>query len=347
MGFFLTDWIGNIFKKKEEEKPVAIQLKKIENQFDVLTEAEEIKKKEKIYLVLPGGGACGRWQIGAVAWLQQIGLLKCLTGITGTSVGGLNGLTIAKYINEFEKALLMWSGITCNKDVYEGEIKGGIGGFMGIIGQTFKDNGSKSILRPTGLYSICDREFKGLTLKDFKDLDVVTTATDISQIEEDVYTKDNCDLGCEELAKRTSAIPLAFPPRIGAGRGHLHVDGGFGNNDPVGTAIRRGATKIIVVATHPKTKADEKVADNVFGVGARMPQVAMDFFEQKMWTAIEIYQRLAEVSDEYPTVEFLKLYPDESTGSALEFGNIEQMQKGYDLAVKYITKEKIMEFFEA
>lgn len=342
---FLKNLFGNIFNKKEE-KTVKSQLVKIENSFDVVEESKKIKDTERVYLVLPGGGACGRWQVGALAWLEQVGLFNSLTGIVGTSVGGLNALTIAKNFNDFNKVINLWEKITKNSDIYEGEIKGGIGGFLGIIGQTFKDNKSQSILKPKGLYETCDREFKGLTLKDFKELDIVTTATDISDIKEDIYTKDNCNLGCEDLAKRTSAIPLAFPVILGANRGHFHVDGGFGNNDPVKTAIQRGATKIIIVATHPISKPTTEIKNNVFSIGGRMPQVAMDLFEQKMWESIVLYQQLAEISEEYKTVEFLKLYPDESTGDALSFDNIEQMQKGYDLAVKYITKEKILKFFE-
>lgn len=347
MGFFLTDWIGNVFKKekKQKEDKPKIKLKKCNNPIDISQEAKEIKKREKIYLVLPGGGACGRWQIGALAWLKDIGLFNSITGIAGTSVGGLNALLTAKYFNNFNEAINTWNQITENKDIYEGIIEGGIGGFLGILGQTFKDNNGKSILNPKGLYELCDNEFKGLTLKDFEDLDVITTATDISIMEDDIYTKDNCNLGCEDLAKRTSSIPLAFPAIIGKNRGHSHVDGGFGNNNPVMTAIKRGATKIIIVGTYPIKTHNPKIENNIISIGKRMPQVAMDLFEQKMWQEVEIYQELANLSEEYDTIEFLKLYPAENTGSALEFGNIEQMQKGYNLAKKYVTKEKIKEFF--
>ena len=296
---------------------------------------------EKIYIVLPGGGAKGRWQFAVLYYLWQAGALDYCAGACGTSVGGLNALIWGRYYKEPERALKLWEEITCNEDVYKGKL----GGAFEIAWQTMISNKGVSILRPDGLYKILEDNFSGYYLKDFIP-DIVLTASDISKNESDVYTREDCDIPCDNLGKRTSALPLIFPAIEGRNRGHLHVDGGFGNNNPVMTAINRGATKIIIIGSAPIVKVDAEINNKAFDIAPHLINYALDKFEQSMWAEVYQYEQRAKTDKSIPTVVFMKLYPDKDTGDVVNFGNREQLQLGYDYAYNTITPARVLDFLE-
>ncbi len=63
--------------------------------------------KEKFGLVLEGGGAKGAYEIGACKALEEMNIK--ITGVTGTSVGALNGAMVAQH--DIEKAYQLWYNI--------------------------------------------------------------------------------------------------------------------------------------------------------------------------------------------------------------------------------------------
>jgi predicted acylesterase/phospholipase RssA len=84
---------------------------------------------EEIYpigLVLMGGAAKGRFQIGAEAALYQTLVGDYIQHIAGTSVGGLNALITALYCSQggkdFNKAVGFWTGIIKNNQIYNGDL---------------------------------------------------------------------------------------------------------------------------------------------------------------------------------------------------------------------------------
>lgn len=320
----------NIFSWGKKRPPV-----RLEKNIVVMDLSKAIKGacQEKIYIVLTGGGACGRWQMGVLAYLEQIGLLRIIRGIVGTSVGALNGMACAKYVKDFDKALEMWENITENGDMFKGKIEGGIGGFMGLVTQLI-GNGGKALLKPEGLYKILEVQFGGMKLCDFE-MDVVTTATDLTLNEGETFTKQN-DLPCDLLGKMTSAIPVAFPPVIKDG--HIMVDGGWGNNNPVLTAVERGAAKVIVIGTSTKPEGI-KGKVGVFEIVPAMLTYAQEKFESDMYDKIKAVEKNENLS-----IEMLRVYPDKSTGSVLNFGNVEQLQEGYEYAREFLTKERLEAF---
>lgn len=342
MGFL---WWGN-----EKKKPNNYSVDTSKGlPFPLIDELETAKQKgEKIYLVLPGGGACGRFQIWGLYWLYQLGIFEYLTGVVGTSVGGINTALVAKYRNNFDAGTSVWNQITWNKDVFDGMLQfNNLFDIMGMVGQINNNNKGQSILNQKGLIEIVNKIFGNNKLSDFKDLDVVLTATDIDGQVLDVYTKESCDLPLSELVLRTSAIPLAFMPQKGKERGHKHVDGGFGNNDPVQTAVERGATKIIIIGTWPKDDSYTPVKDDLFSIAPRLLQMAMNIFEMKMWQWIDLYEKYANSNPNVKSVEFCTLYPPQNSGlkfDSLKFDNPEIGQCGYDTAIKYLTKEKLSKF---
>ena len=80
-------------------------------------------------LVLEGGGAKGAYQIGAWRALRENGVK--ITGVSGTSVGALNGGMIC--MDDVDHAYEIWENISYSKimdvdeDVYKRQVHGGAG----------------------------------------------------------------------------------------------------------------------------------------------------------------------------------------------------------------------------
>ena len=284
----------------------------------------------KLALVLPGGGACGRWQAGVISYLQELGLKFDL--VCGTSVGGLNTLAVAKGGNVSE----LWAQIKSDKDVYEGMLQfNSFFDFLGMAGQIFNSNKGKSILKPTGLYKLLDREFGGLVMSDLK-VPVKITATDLNAGERYVFDSMlTPSMNCGIIAKATSAIPLAFPAVDFTPA--LFVDGGLGRNNPVEVAVKAGATHIILIGTSPDVYPAKTVKNNVLDIALRMQDIIMHVFEEEAWDSMDKHNG---------PVKFLDLYPKESTGSALKFNNVEQFDKGKNFALMNLSPEKMSEFLK-
>jgi len=304
----------------------------------------------KLAIVLPGGGACGRWQAGVLQSLYESNIFPLIDLVCGTSVGGLNTLLLSKYWTEPEKIGELWASITKNKDIYNGMLQlNNFWDFMGMIGQLFKSNKGRSLLDPVGLYQTIDRTFGNDTLKDLK-LPVIITTTDLSTGERVIIDTKTCgDYKCSEIAKATSAIPLAFPSvdYWVDGVKDLCCDGGLGRNNPVEVAIENGATHIILIGTAPDMYPRVNVKNEVLSIAPRCLDLIMHFFEEDAWEEKEYAEKLHELDPvKYPLIKFLDIYPQESTGSALDFSNVEQFKKGYEYANKKYTDEIIHEFLK-
>src|SRR5580700_4520270 len=81
----------------------------------------ELMADPKRWLVLVGGGGCGRWQAGALSSLWGAGLLTNLSGIVGTSVGGLDACVLAVGLASGKDVQVLkgaWDLIQKDEDVY-------------------------------------------------------------------------------------------------------------------------------------------------------------------------------------------------------------------------------------
>jgi predicted acylesterase/phospholipase RssA len=229
----------------------------------------------KLSIVLPGGGACGRWQIGVLKYLYDMGVFPKINLVCGTSVGGLNTLLIGKYWLDFQKACDMWARIKTNKDIFNGMLQfGGPFDLMGMIGQTFFTNKGRSILDPVGLYHTIDKEFGNMALIDLK-VPVMITTTNMTTGERNVYSSTlNPYFKCSELAKATSAIPAAFPA-VELANKELHSDGGVLRNNPVCYAIDAQSTHVILIGTSPDAYPAKPIKNNILEIALRLQDVVM------------------------------------------------------------------------
>jgi len=303
---------------------------------------------KKLALVLPGGGACGRWQIGVLKYLYDLGVFPRISLVCGTSVGGLNTLLVGKYLHDFEKAVDMWTRIKTNKDVFLGMLQmNTFFDMWGMFWQLKKTNKGKSLLDPAPLYNLIDLEFKEMMLKDLR-VPIMITTTNMSEGEKKVFsTAEHPAFKCADLAKATSAIPLAFPGHemaIGE-MTDLHSDGGIIRNVPVCYAIEAGADRIILIGTSPDKYPRKVIKNEALAVALRLPDVIMHANEEASWDAKEDYEKLhALAPDKYQKIKFLDIYPETETGSALDFSNVEQFAAGYEYAKDTLPKEVLQAF---
>ena len=301
-----------LFGKKEVFKPLVL---------NVPFNAKLPDKKEKVALVLVGGGSRGRFQAGALKWISQIGLLNRVDFIVGTSVGGLNALAVSRYWGAFNKVLDMWRNITCNDDIYTGKVD--IWGVAKVLAFKFK-----SVLDPCGLYKVLKTHFDGFKLSDLK-IPVAITTMNLNTRKGEVFYWER-DIDCVLAGKLTSAIPGIFQAQ--EIDGVIYVDGGVSNNEPIETAIKLGATKVIVIGAGVKEAETQTVKNTAVDVLTGTLNALLDIPEQEMWN---------DIKEKYSNVEILYLYADKDTGDALQFKNEWLMQEGYNTACKWITESEV------
>lgn len=301
-----------MFFKKEVFKPLVL---------NVPFNAVLPKEKEKVALVLVGGGSRGRFQAGALKWISQIGLLDRVDFIVGTSVGGLNALAVSKYKGQFDKVLDMWRNITSNNDIYTGKVD--IWGVAKVLAFKFK-----SVLDPNGLYKVLKTHFEGFKLSDLK-IPVAITTMNLNTRKGEVFDWVR-NIDAVLAGKLTSAIPGIFQAQ--EINGVIYVDGGVSNNEPIETAIELGATKVIVIGAGVKEAETQTIKNNAVEVLTGTLNALLDIPEQDMWQ---------DIKEKYSEVEILYLYADKDTGDALQFHNEWLMQEGYDTACKWITAEEV------
>jgi predicted acylesterase/phospholipase RssA len=304
----------------------------------------------RLALVLPGGGACGRWQAAVVKYIvdKLAALNKKIDLICGTSVGGLNALTLGKYADNMQGFVDLWAGIKSNKDIYNGMLQfNNFWDYVGMAGQIFKSNKGKSILDPVGLYHTIDRVFGDMRLKDLK-IPVIITTTDMDTGERMIFSTDkNPDYKCADLAKATSAMTLAFPgvELETAGVTDLHTDGGTLRNNPICYAIDAGATHIILVGTFPDAYPKKKTKNNILEMALRLMEIEMHENEETSWDAKKEYENKRKLAPNlFPEIKIIDMYPEKSTGSALNFANCEQWAAGEEFATDKYPPEVIEAF---
>lgn len=337
------------WSNRKEEKFSFIEQIPSPEFIDILNEFAKLKKenKEKLVLVLPGGGSRGRWQFGVIYWLYQIGVLNYIDLICGTSVGGLNALLTAKNINNMKNALDVWLSIKNNSNIYDGMFKfTNLFDFAGMTSQIIKDNKGKCIIYPKGLYRLIDNYFCDMCLKDLSCKVSITTTTLCNGEMQEINSDVNPNFKVALLAKLTSAIPVIFPSI--EFESDLGVDGGLGRNNPVALAIKHGATKIILIGTTSDKIQIKKINNNIIDVASRLESVIMHIFEEYAWDEVEQYKRLSILDpNRYPTIEFLDIYPknnEECENDVLNFTKVETLQNGYNNAIKNITPQILKNF---
>lgn len=186
----------------------------------------------KTAIVLAGGGS-----LGAV----QVGMLKALTRqrivpdfVVGASVGAINGAYFAAEPNEEGVTRLerVWSRLH-RADIFPFSP---LNSLLAIVGR--RDH----LVTPALLRSLVESELRCQRLEDAR-IPCYVVATDVLDGREVAIAAG--PIATALLA--SAAIPAVFPPVPLDGR-HL-MDGAVTNNTPISTALKLGATRVIVLPT--------------------------------------------------------------------------------------------------
>lgn len=305
---------------------------------------------ESIYptaLVLMGGGAKGRFQIGVEAALYQAGIGNYIEQVSGTSVGALNGLLTGLFCQDFCKAVSFWESIISNKQIFKGDLNAR--NIFEIIGMAIRVLNQSSLLDPKPLDDLLNNVFMNLTLQDIKimnNIDIAITSADLNRQRAEVYASyDNTKmLKAADVGRRSSRIPILFPPVPGKDYRdndpflHYHVDGGIGINNPYELAVhyfenirglKRGEYKVIVIKCN---KTEEQKTDKAY-------TKILDIAQRTLDTILKIQEQL--VDEEIDPANTWVFEPEEGvdTGDIMNFaGNLSMLQYGYDLAFKQIEQ---------
>ncbi|OYQ62212.1 patatin [Pseudanabaena sp. SR411] len=237
--------------------------------------------KSTVGLVLVGGGAKGAYQVGALKYLDEIGLDPHI--IAGTSIGALNGAVLASngtFSQSVQRLDQLWT------DLGEAEILRPNAGLMkplisyglqstvpmfrewmlsflyeiGILEDT------KSIFNPAPIENFLRQAVKPDLLRNgtelwitafpslnipYVDNDLLVAAIDFFRSRMGTKADWLCVQDCDDddtlynTILASAAIPLAFPKRQVNGK--KYVDGALADNIPLGALAAKGCTHAIVI----------------------------------------------------------------------------------------------------
>lgn len=198
-------------------------------------------------LVLEGGGAKGAYQIGAWKALRELGI--DIKGISGTSVGALNGAMIIQ--DDFEAAYDLWYNISPSKviniedKIYEKLVKFDItpDNFQDIMKHLRTQLGGKG-LDITPLKDIIKEHLKEDIIRGSnKDFGIVTVSiTDRKPME--LFVEDIPQGHLSNYLLASANLPIFKLERMD---GKLYLDGGFYDNLPIRLLLSKGYRDIIAI----------------------------------------------------------------------------------------------------
>ncbi|WP_211463000.1 patatin-like phospholipase family protein [Collimonas silvisoli] len=185
---------------------------------------------EKTAFVFAGGGSLGAIEAGMLRELIASGIHPDF--LVGASAGAINSVFFAYQPHTAGTMRLeyLWRGIR-RQQIMPWSILSILGAARGT-----------HLVNPAKLRALLYEHFGSRALED-ADLPVHVVATEMSSGNEIVISSGPA----VEAVLASTAIPGVFPPVSLAG--NMLIDGGVANNTPISTAIRLGATRLIVLTT--------------------------------------------------------------------------------------------------
>jgi NTE family protein len=182
--------------------------------------------------VLAGGGSLGAVQVGMLKALTRNGIVPDL--VVGASVGAINAAYFATMPSSEGLARLerIWLGLQ-SANVFP---LSPVNGLLAILGK--RDH----LISPARLRALIESELPCERIEHAK-IPCYVVATDV--LEGIEVCLSSGPLAPALLA--SSAIPAVFPSVAIDGR--YLIDGGVANNTPISSAVKLGASRIIVLAT--------------------------------------------------------------------------------------------------
>ncbi len=210
--------------------------------------------KEKLGLVLEGGGVKGAYQVGALMAIRELGVE--FDGVVGTSIGAVNGalLLAGGYAHLFD----VWKNI--NTDTIFELTDEEIDEFrwMEVKPAVLKyllDNKLKTIKMLEGSYEKSQAFFEGVVNEDAlrasqKEYGLV--AFELSEMQPFEHMMSEIEQGkLVDYIIASATFPI-FPAKVIDGK--KYIDGGVYDNLPINLLVKNGYNKMIVIRTNTAAK---------------------------------------------------------------------------------------------
>jgi NTE family protein len=191
------------------------------------------KAKQKVSLVLSGGGARGIAHIGAIEVLEEMGFE--IASIAGTSMGAV---VAGVYALGKMEAYRQW---LCSLDKLK---------VFSLVDFSFSTQG---LVRGDKLFNITKEFILDANIEDL-DIPFVAVAADIIHRKEVVFTHGSVF----DAVRASIAIPTIFTP-VKTEDGGLLVDGGIINNIPINHVKRVAGDILIVIDVNADVPLDKPV----------------------------------------------------------------------------------------
>lgn len=203
-------------------------------------------------LVLEGGGARGAYHVGVYKAILEQGIE--IDGITGTSIGALNGAMIVQ--GDFERCLELWNNISYSMLIENGEYE--IERLKELKFEkddlVFLANNIKNVISDRGFDITPFKNLLDIYIDEEKirnsDLDfgmVTVNLTDFKFVE--IFKEEIPEGKIKEYLLASSFLPIFKTEKLG---GKRYLDGGFYDNLPFNMLTVKGYKKLIIVRTHAK-----------------------------------------------------------------------------------------------
>ena len=194
------------------------------------------KSKEKLALVLAGGGARGAYEVGVWQAMSELGMEIDI--VTGSSVGSINGAMVCQ--GDLELSLRMWKEMETHKvfDVHEGFQN------FDYAKEIILNKGAGS----TRLNELLDKYVDEEKIR-ASSIDYGLTTVELKTLKQHFLFREDIKEGqlVDYILASSSAFPVIHAHEID---GVEYIDGGYADVMPIDMAIKKGATKVIAVRLH-------------------------------------------------------------------------------------------------
>lgn len=207
--------------------------------------------KNRLGLVIAGGGGKGAYFIGVWRALREYGIENNITDISGTSVGALNAVLFAQ--GNYEIAESIWLNIS-TEDILKFDIKKILAGIAGMsISKALVSSILPILIQGYG-NSIFSREGLLNIIEDNVDLNYISASEksiyaatyDIVSFQSEYFKINNEDKdNIKKILLASSALPVIFEPQ--EVNGSYYYDGGLKDNVPLKPLYDNGVRNFIVV----------------------------------------------------------------------------------------------------
>ena len=245
----------------------------------------------KIGLALGGGGARGSFQIGVIKALMDVGILKQVSVVSGTSIGAIRSLMVMAGIS-YERMVELWT--TIDKSVIFGTESRMKTDKLGIFSiQDLYDTFTQAVT----LEEIRQSKMQGYATAAKINKNTLIDQVMINRMEKVVFDLNESD-DPHQAAMASASIPIVFGPDfIGD---ETYVDGGALDPVPIQPLIDQGCDIIISVPIFGQVKEKDYQDYDITLINIRQYKLfdligldIMDFDIKKVPKRIEYGEKLA------------------------------------------------------